>query len=166
VRLSVGSVAAGLLLAVATVAAPRVDAAASDDDPWNGLWSVSQRTVDGQRLLVRRNTTAASLIAGGKFPELVRITVPLPRGGDYTAASDLNTIETLLTDALERDHRAISVLVLTTDTARDFVFYASDGRWATGVVQALRPKASPYELKVQGSTDRRWELYASYAPTR
>ncbi len=123
-----GSIVGAVVLALITLGqqSPPPAASASPGDPWDGRWSVSETTREGQRVLVRRNVTAASLAGGARFPERVSIVVPLPRGADYAAAADLNGIETLLVDALERDRKAIEVLVLTTDARREFVFYTSD----------------------------------------
>jgi hypothetical protein len=150
--------------AVAAASPPTQAAPEPSLDPWSGRWSVSEVTRDGERILVRRNATAAVFAGGRRFRERVSITVPLPRGADYTPATDINRVETLLVDALERDRTAICVLVLTTDAAREFVFYAADAARAAGVVPGVREQAAPYDLLVQTAPDPSWERYASFAP--
>jgi hypothetical protein len=147
----------GALVLAVVVAQPSLD-------PWSGRWSVRGVERDGHRILVRCNTTAAAFAGGPRFRERVSISVALPKGADYTPAADVNRVETLLVEALERDRRAIEVLVLTTDAAREFVFYTADASWAAGVVSGLGPQAAPYELRVQTATDPAWERYASFAP--
>jgi hypothetical protein len=148
---------AGVIVLALVVAQPSLD-------PWSGRWSVQEVERDGQRILVRRNTTAAAFAGGPRFRERVSIVVALPKGADYTPAADVNRVETLLVEALERDRRAIAVLVLTTDAVREFVFYTADASWAAGVIGGLRPQAAPYALQVQTATDPAWERYASFAP--
>jgi hypothetical protein len=162
-----GSIALGVVLALIVAArqqAPPPAVSAMPGDPWDGRWSISETTREGQRTLVRRNATASSLAGDSRFPDRVRIVVPLPKGADYTAAADVNRVEALLVDALERDRKAIEVLVLTTDARREFVFYTADVTWAAGVVADLRPKAAPYELHCELERDEPWQLYASFAP--
>ena len=133
-------------------------------DPWSGRWSISDTTRDGRRILVRRNMTAAAFAGGPRFRERVSITVPLPRGADYTPAADINRVETLLVEALESERKALGVLVLTTDAAREFVFYTANAAWAAGVVRGVQERATPYELQVQTAADPAWERYASFTP--
>ena len=161
-----GSIVGGVVLALVTLGqqAPPAAVPPSPGDPWEGRWSVSETTREGQRMFVRRNATAASLAGDPRFPERVRVVVPLPRGADYTAASDLNGIEQNLVDALEREKKAIGVLVLTTDARREFVFYTTDADWAARVVADLRPRAAPYELQSEAERDEQWRLYASFTP--
>ena len=142
-------------------------AAASQDpplDPWSGRWSITEVTRDGQRILVRRNATAAAFAGGPRFRERLSVTVPLPRGADHTPAAEINRVETLLVEALERDRKALSVLVLTTDTAREFVFYSGDAASVSEVVSRVREQAAPYELHVQIAADPAWERYLAFAP--
>jgi hypothetical protein len=171
----VGGVVLALSIALAVPGSAQTPGAPADvraqppspappDDPWAGRWSVREVTRDGQRVLVRRNATAASLAGDPRFPERIRVAVPLPRGADYTPADDLHNVETLLVEALERNRTTIGVLVLTTDTVREFVFYTADAPSATRVIADLLPKAAPYELKAEAATDRRWELYAAFRP--
>jgi len=162
-----GSIVGGVVFAWIALAGPQSPSPAaptSPGDPWDGRWSISETTREGQRVLVRRNATAASLAGDPRFPERVRIVVPLPRGADYTAADDVNRIETLLIDALERDRRALEVLVLTTDAKREFVFYTADATRAVRVVAELNQKAAPYELKGEAERDEQWQLFASFTP--
>jgi hypothetical protein len=138
--------------------------AAPAGDPWEGRWSITESTPNGQRMIVRRNTTAAALIGDRSFAVRVRVVVPLPRGADATAATDLHGVEDLLVDALERDRKAIGVLVITTDATREFVFYTADAGWAERTISDLRARAKPYELQTYAEPDPTWAIYASFSP--
>jgi hypothetical protein len=161
-----GSIVGVFVLALVTVAQqatpPAASAPPSSGDPWAGRWSISETTRDGQSILVRRNATAAALVADPRFPERVTVAVPLPRGADYTPAADLNAIEEHLVDALERDRRAIGVLVLTTDARREFVFYTSDAASAIRAIDDLGTTAAPYELVRHAERDPQWTMYGAF----
>lgn len=131
---------------------------------WEGPWREAEGQQGGRPLVARIHMGVEPLIGDGRYPHLVGVALKLRRPDDQgmptpEEAPTIERVERRFREVLERGHRSVQVLALTTAGRHELVFYTRDPGWAGETAAALGAEVGPMPVEVQVDRDPRWELF-------
>ncbi len=131
-------------------------------------WTVAQGECDGRPLVIRINTAAKKFVAHPQLATRLGVTVPFhsPNENGFCAKEEgdqVGKIEDQLCDALAADKTGFLVLVITTNGAREFVFYVRDAARAQAAAKKAASQTSTHKLQFGTLDDPEWSYFAQFA---
>jgi hypothetical protein len=136
--------------------------------PIDSKWSVGQSTKEEKQILVRRNTSAIKLV--GHIDYKFRIGVAIPLGASnsnefliYKQMELVNSIEDQLWEELEKNHNALHVLTISSDSMREFIFYSRSPDISITSIESIRQKTQTFEIQSYIAEDPKWDVYTQFS---
>jgi len=135
--------------------------------PSESHWTVLGGEFNGLPLVVRRNDSARELRGHVAYRHRVGIAIPLlhPDASGLPTPEEsavLDEIEDALVTALEAQQDALEVLVVTTNSMREFVFYTRVPASIESRLRSIRASFTGHDLQFYVADDREWEGFAEF----
>jgi len=132
-------------------------------------WMVGESDYGGSPLLIRVNTSAREWAGHPALPIKLGFAVPLnapSEGGlpDPEENDQLDEIEDIIRDQVEARTKGVHVLVLTTGTMKEFVFYVPRDLDFPALHQAIQAAVSTHEVQCVGEHEPKWDTYQQFNP--
>jgi uncharacterized protein DUF695 len=133
-----------------------------------GPWALAQGTQKGKPLFVRINEGLAPVAGHPEFSDQLGVAVQLREPTDEglpeeAESAELNAIEDALCADLLPDNQSLLALVLTTDGAREFVFYTADKEAARRKATAVGRRIATHHLICRLRRDPEWRIFKQFA---
>jgi hypothetical protein len=130
-------------------------------------WAIAEANYDQSPLLVRINTSAKEWSGHSSLTIKVGFAVPLnsPNEGgmpDPEENHQLNDVEDAIIREVEAKAKGILVLVLTTGTMREFVFYVTEDADIGAIHKAIQNSVVSHEVQCMAVKDPKWETYNQF----
>jgi hypothetical protein len=130
-------------------------------------WSIATADYDDSPLLVRINSSAKKWLGHKSLGIKLGFAVPLnsPNEGgmpDPEENQQLNDVEDVILREVEARATGILVLVLTTGTMREFVFYITDDADIATIHEVIQKSVSSHEVQCMAVKDPTWEAFKEF----
>jgi hypothetical protein len=132
-------------------------------------WGVAEAEYDGSPLIVRFNETAKEWVAHPEMPIKLGFAIPLNRPNETGLPhpdenKQLGQIEDVIVREVEDKARGIQVLVLSTGTMKEFVFYIVAGADIKTIHKAVQSHVSTHDVQCIADHEPAWDSYTAFAP--
>ncbi len=132
-------------------------------------WIIIKATYDDLPLIIRLNSTAREWLGHASLGIKLGFAVPLnapDQGGLPTPEEnqELNDLEDIILQEVDRGAKGIYALILTTGTMREFVFYVAAGANIGAIHQAIQRRVSTHDVQCMAVKDPAWDAYTRFAP--
>lgn len=124
-------------------------------------WSVAEVTTESGRALLRYRTPVLAASEADGYVRVLRVLWPYADEGsgempDQACSDAMAQFENRLCPALELDAHAYLAAVLTSDGARQWVFYTDDVAECGRRLEAMPQNEEPYPIELDAFDDPDW----------
>jgi hypothetical protein len=75
----------------------------------------------------------------------------------------VNSIEDQLWEELEKNHNALHVLTISSDSMREFIFYSRSPDISIASIESIRQKTQTFEIQSYIAEDPKWDVYTQFS---
>jgi sugar phosphate isomerase/epimerase len=130
-------------------------------------WGVAKAEIDNRPSVLRINTGVRKYIAHPELPYRLGVIAAMnaPNDQGFCAPEEgqqLNQVEDRLTAALMANQMGFPVVVVTSGSRREFIFYVRDEDQAIAAVQSVLPEIKSHSLTHHVERDAEWSYYKQF----